>query len=231
MINIQNLSFNYPDGRHALDHINLQIKPGEKVALVGPNGAGKSTLLLHLNGVLQGNGQITINDLEISKKNLAYIRSLIGMVFQNPDDQLFSLTVAEDVAFGPTCQGIEKEIIKKKVKEALQAVQLDGFEDRNPYHLSGGEKKRASVATVLSMSPEYLVLDEPTSGLDPRSRRELISLLKSLPQTMIVASHDLTMVNEVAGRVIVLKNGRVVADGTKDEILSDHDFLLENDLI
>jgi cobalt/nickel transport system ATP-binding protein len=231
MINIQNLSFKYPDGRHALDQINLQIKPGEKVALVGPNGAGKSTLLLHLNGVLRGNGQITINDLEISRKNLATIRSLIGMVFQNPDDQLFSLTLAEDVAFGPTCQGIEKEAVKKKVKEALLAVQLEGFEDRNPYHLSGGEKKRASVATVLSMSPEYLVLDEPTSGLDPRSRRELISLLKSLPQTMIVATHDLAMVNELAGRVIVLKNGRIVADGAKEKILSDHDFLLENDLL
>jgi len=231
MINIQNLSFYYPDGRHALDQINLQIKPGEKVALVGPNGAGKSTLLLHLNGVLQGKGQITINDLEISKKNLAYIRSLIGMVFQNPDDQLFSLSVAEDVAFGPTCQGIEKETIKIKVKEALRAVQLEGFEDRNPYHLSGGEKKRASVATVLSMSPEYLVLDEPTSGLDPRSRRELISLLRSLPQTMIIASHDLAMVNELADRVVVLKNGCIVADGVKDTILSDKDFLLENDLL
>ena len=231
MIEIQDLTFHYPDGRCALERINLQIKPGEKVALIGPNGAGKSTLLLHFNGILQGKGRVRINGLEISKKNLPSIRSLIGMVFQNPDDQLFSLTVAEDVAFGPACQGVEKDLIEEKIQNALHAVQMDGFEERNPYHLSGGEKKRASIATVLSMSPEYLVLDEPTSGLDPRSRRELIALLKSLPQTLILATHDLAMVEELADRVIVLKNGRIVADGKKGKILSDKKLLFENDLI
>jgi len=231
MIDIQDLTFNYPDGRCALEQINMQIKPGEKVALIGPNGAGKSTLLLHFNGILQGKGRVKINDLEISKKNLPSIRSLIGMVFQNPDDQLFSLTVAEDVAFGPACQGVEKELIEEKIQNALHAVQLEGYEERNPYHLSGGEKKRASIATVLSMSPEYLVLDEPTSGLDPRSRRELIALLRSLPQTLILATHDLAMVEELADRVIVLKNGRIVADGKKENILSDEKLLFENDLL
>jgi cobalt/nickel transport system ATP-binding protein len=231
MIEIINLNYHYPDGRPALDGINLVIKPGEKVALVGANGAGKSTLLLHLNGVLQGDGQVRVNGLEVNKKNMAQVRSLVGMVFQNPDDQLFSLTVGEDVAFGPTYQGFDPLQVTEKVKTALKEVQLIGFEDRHPFHLSGGEKKRASIATVLSMSPEYLVLDEPTAGLDPKSRRELIGLLRSLPLTLILATHDLQMALELTTRVILLNHGKLAVDGATHEILTNELVLQNNDLL
>ncbi len=230
MIEITNLNYNYPDGRPALEGINLCINPGEKVALVGANGAGKSTLLLHLNGVLQGTGRVCVNGLEVNKKNLAKIRSLVGMVFQNPDDQLFSLTIGEDVAFGPTYQGLDAQTVADKVKTALEDVHLAGFEDRHPFHLSGGEKKRASIATVLSMSPDYLVLDEPTAGLDPKSRRELIALLKNLPQTLIIATHDMQMALELSDRVILLHHGKLAADGSSREILSNDSLLQQNDL-
>ena len=231
MIEITNLNFHYPDGRSALERINLAINSGEKVALVGANGAGKSTLLLHLNGILQGEGVVRINGYEVNKNNLSKIRSLVGMVFQNPDDQLFSLTVGEDVAFGPIYQGFETHIVEEKVKTALAEVQLAGFDDRHPFHLSGGEKKRASIATVLSMSPEYLVLDEPTAGLDPKSRRELVALLKNLPQTLIIATHDLQMALELSSRVILLNHGKLVADGSSTEILCDEQLLKQNNLI
>lgn len=231
MIEIINLNYHYPDGRSALEGINLTIKPGEKVALVGANGAGKSTLLLHLNGVLQGDGQVLVNGMEVNKKNMAQVRSLVGMVFQNPDDQLFSLTVGEDVAFGPTYQGFDPLQVGEKVKTALEEVQMAGYEDRHPFHLSGGEKKRASIATVLSMSPEYLVLDEPTAGLDPKSRRELIALLNSLPQTLIVATHDLQMALELTTRVILLSRGKLAVDGESREILTNEVVLQKNDLL
>ncbi|MBA4383168.1 MAG: cobalt ABC transporter ATP-binding protein [Anaerolinea sp.] len=231
MIEIINLNYHYPDGRSALEGINLIINPGEKVALVGANGAGKSTLLLHLNGILQGVGQVQVNGLEVNKKNIAQVRSLVGMVFQNPDDQLFSLTVGEDVAFGPTYQGFDMLRVAEKVKTALEDVKLAGFEDRHPFHLSGGEKKRASIATVLSMSPEYLVLDEPTAGLDPKSRRELIVLLSSLPQTLIVATHDLQMALELTTRVILLNHGKLAIDGDTQDILTNEALLQKNELL
>lgn len=231
MIEICDLAYQYPDGRSALLHINLRVEEHEKVALIGPNGAGKSTLLLHLNGILQDRGEVQVDGLAVSKENLPLIRAKVGMVFQNPDDQLFSLTVGEDVAFGPTCQGLDQAAIQVKVKNALQAVQLDGFENRHPFHLSGGEKKRASIATVLSMSPQYLVLDEPTSGLDPRSRRELIDLLKTFSQCLVVATHDLDLVRELASRVIVINKGSIVADGLAEEILADKTLLMQNDLL
>ncbi|PKO00542.1 MAG: cobalt ABC transporter ATP-binding protein [Chloroflexi bacterium HGW-Chloroflexi-4] len=231
MIEIVNLVFHYPDGRAALDKINLVIHPGEKVALVGANGAGKSTLLLHLNGILQDEGLVKINGFEVNKQNLPKIRSLVGMVFQNPDDQLFSLTVGEDVAFGPIYQGFESHIVDDKVKNALSDVQLSGFEDRHPFHLSGGEKKRASVATVLSMSPEYLVLDEPTAGLDPKSRKELMALLKTLPQSLIIATHDLKMALDLTDRVILINHGKIAADGKTKDILLNEEILHENDLL
>jgi cobalt/nickel transport system ATP-binding protein len=230
MIEIIDLSFHYPGGKQVLEGINLCINSGEKVALVGPNGAGKSTLLMHLNGTLHGDGLVKINGMDISKKNLPFIRAEIGMVFQNPDDQLFSLSVAEDVAYGPSYQGLEPQLIEQKVHSALAAVNLLGYEDRHPFHLSGGEKKRASLATVLSMNPTYLVLDEPTSGLDPKSRRELIALLKTLPQTLILATHDLSMVSELAERVVLLYHGRIVADDSVDCVLYDQQLLIKNDL-
>ena len=231
MIEINNLTFQYPDGRFALKNISLRVEKFEKVAIIGPNGAGKSTLLLHLNGILQGQGEVQVDGLALSKENLPLVRSKVGMVFQNPDDQLFSLTVGEDVAFGPSCQGLDQAAIQIKVKNALQAVQLDGFENRHPFHLSGGEKKRASIATVLSMSPEYLVLDEPTSGLDPRSRRELIALLKTFSQCLVVATHDLDLVHELACRVIIINKGSVIADGPVHELLADKEMLFQNDLL
>ena len=231
MIEINNLTFQYPDGRSALKNISLRVEKFEKVAIIGPNGAGKSTLLLHLNGILQGQGEVQVDGLALSKENLPLVRSKVGMVFQNPDDQLFSLTVGEDVAFGPSCQGLDQAAIQIKVKNALQAVQLDGFENRHPFHLSGGEKKRASIATVLSMSPEYLVLDEPTSGLDPRSRRELIALLKTFSQCLVVATHDLDLVHELACRVIIINKGSVIADGPVHELLADKEMLFQNDLL
>ncbi len=231
MIEINNLTFQYPDGKIALNGISLQVRTGERIALIGPNGAGKSTLLLHLNGVLQGDGQVRINNLDISKKNLPTIRASVGVIFQNPDDQLFSLTVAEDVAFGPRYQGLNTNTVTKKVKNALTAVNMEGFEDRHPFHLSGGEKKKAAIATVLSMDPVLLAMDEPTAGLDPKSRRELIALLKRLPQTLVIATHDLALAAELASRVVVLNRGKIVADGNAANICGNKLLLLENDLV
>lgn len=230
IITVEHLSFDYPDGKQALDDVSFAIMPGEKVSLIGPNGAGKSSLLYHLNGILTGKGNIQVAGLEVNKKNKGKIRALVGLVFQDPDDQLFSPTVYEDVAYGPIHQGASKDETRQKVEKALQTVHLPGFEERVPYHLSGGEKKRIAIATVLSMQPEILVLDEPTEGLDPRSRRELITFLAELPQTMLIASHDLPLAAQLTSRTIVLNEGRLVADGPSAAILADERLLLENGL-
>lgn len=221
IIEIQQLSFCYPDGKQALAEIDLMVLPGERVALVGANGAGKSTLLMHLNGILTGDGTIQIRGMEVKKKNLGDIRALVGVVFQNPDDQLFSPSVYDDVAFGPIHQGFDKQTVRKKVEQSLNAVGMGGFADRNPSHLSSGEKKRVAIAAVLSMQPEILVFDEPSAGLDPRARRELIGLLKGLPQTMLIATHDLQLAAELAPRTVILEAGRIVADGETSAILTD----------
>src|SRR5512137_732985 len=184
-IEIQHLNFNYPDGTIALRDISLSIAPGEKVALVGPNGAGKSTLILHLNGILLGQGRVRVCGLDVEEKNLKRVRASVGLVFQNPDDQLFSPTVYEDVAFGPLYQGLEADEVAARASSALAAVSMQSYARRISHHLSVGEKKRIAIATVLSMNPEVLVLDEPTSGLDPRARRSLIHLLDELPMTML----------------------------------------------
>jgi len=231
IIEISNLSFSYPDGKQALDDIHLQVLPGEKVALVGANGAGKSTLLYHLNGIFTGCGKVFIDDLELNKHNLAKIRALIGVVFQNPDDQLFSPTVFEDIAYGPIYQGFDRITVQKKVEQALKAVHMDDYAGRNPYHLSSGEKKRISIATVLSMQPKILALDEPTAGLDPRARRELIELLFELSQTMLIATHDLDMVKKLTTRTILLNRGKIAADGPSVSILRNEDLLKVNGLI
>jgi cobalt/nickel transport system ATP-binding protein len=225
MIEIGELSYSYPDGKQALQGISLCVLPGEKVALVGANGAGKSTLLYQLNGVFSGSGTIRIDGLEVKQQNLGRIRALVGVVFQNPDDQLFSPTVFEDVAYGPIHQGLDKSTVRQRVEEALAAVHLSGFSPRVPYHLSGGEKKRIAIATVLSMQPRVLVFDEPSAGLDPRARRELIELLQALPQTMLIATHDLNLVEQLTPRTVLLDQGRIVADGPTASILGDENLL------
>lgn len=227
IIEISNLSFKYPEGKQVLDNVSLKVMPGEKIALVGANGAGKSTLLLHLNGILRGTGKIFINGMEVKQENLGQIRALVGLVFQNPDDQLFSATVFEDVAYGPIYLGWDNKTIQEKVTQALDAVHMAEYKNRNPYHLSGGEKKRVAIATVLSMQSQILAFDEPTAGLDPRARRELIELLQELPQTMLIATHDLAMVELLTSRIILLNQGKIIADGPTSSILGN-EALIEN---
>ncbi|MEJ2747612.1 MAG: ABC transporter ATP-binding protein [Anaerolineae bacterium] len=229
-LGVSNLSFSYPDGFQALKDVSLTIASGEKVALVGPNGAGKSTLMLHLNGLLTGQGAIEVAGLPVIKKYYPVIRSKVGMVFQNPDDQLFSPTVFDDVAFGPLHMGLPEAEIQQRVTRALSLVGMDGLEERLSHHLSLGQKKRVAIATVLSMDPEILVLDEPSAGLDPRARRSLINLLHDLPLTMLVSSHDMLMVRELFPRMIIMDEGQVVADGATAVLLEDVDLLEKHGL-
>jgi cobalt/nickel transport system ATP-binding protein len=217
-VEIEALSFSYPDGRSALANVSIDIAPGEKVGLVGHNGAGKSTLLLHLIGILKGRGTIRVDGIEVNVDNLRQVRSKVGLVFQDPNDQLFSPTVFDDVAFGPLNMGLSDAEVKLRTESALEQVSMGDFAERMPHHLSLGEKKKASIATVLSMQPVILALDEPAAGLDPKGRRDLVSLLCSLPQTMLLASHDLDLISQVCNRAIVLRSGRVVADLQADQL-------------
>ena len=221
VLEIEGLHFAYPDGHDALNGINLVLGAGEKVALVGPNGAGKSTLMLHLNGILLGQGFLRVAGLGMEKHNLPQIRAQVGVVFQNPDDQLFSPTVFEDVAFGPLHMGLPEAEVRKRVDDALNAVKMGAYRERLSHHLSVGEKKRIAIATVLSMQPSLLVLDEPSAGLDPRARRTLIHLLRELPISMLVSTHDLAMVAELFPRTVVMDGGLIVADGPTSAILND----------
>jgi cobalt/nickel transport system ATP-binding protein len=230
VLNIKGLSFRYPDGLEALHDITLSVVAGEKVAFVGANGAGKSTLLLHLNGILNGEGEVVVCSRPVNSKNLNAVRASVGLVFQDPDDQLFSPTVVEDVAFGPLYMGLPGEEVRSRAEMALEQVGMTGMADRAPHKMSLGEKKRAAMATVLAMKPEILALDEPTSALDARSRRRIINILKSLPQTVIIATHDMALVSEIASRTIVLDQGKVVADLVTDEILRKKSFLEEHGL-
>ena len=225
-IEIADLHFTYPDGRKALAGVNLVVREGEKVALVGPNGAGKSTLMLLLTGLLEGQGILRVFGDELADGGRERARARMGLVFQNPDDQLFSPTVFDDVAFGPLYAGLSEETVRHRVAMALSQVGLDGFEERLSHHLSIGEKKRVAIATVLSMQPQVLVFDEPTAGLDPRARRMLIELLQKLDQTLLVATHDMWLVEELLPRTVVLNHGEVVADGDTAKLLSDEGLLL-----
>jgi cobalt/nickel transport system ATP-binding protein len=200
------------------------------VALIGPNGAGKSTLLLHLNGILRGNATINIHGLQLADKNLREVRKKVGMVFQDPEDQLFSLNVYDDVAFGPINMGFAQEEVDRRVRQALQKVGMQGYVKRSSHHLSIGEKKRVAIATVLSLDPDILALDEPTNSLDPRGKWSLMELLRSIRVTKIIASHDLDLVSCLCDRVIILDKGRIVADGTSAQILSDIELLAEHGL-
>jgi cobalt/nickel transport system ATP-binding protein len=225
MIRVADLHFAYPDGQAALKGIELNVASGEKVALVGPNGAGKSTLMLHLNGILSGQGRIEINGLPITKPNLREIRRQVGLVFQNPDDQLFSPTVFEDVAFGPLHLGLPEAEVRERVARALEQIGMEGFGDRLSHHLSVGEKKGITIATVLAMDPEVLVLDEPSAGLDPRSRRSLINLMRELPQTLLVSTHDLALVRDLLPRMAIMDDGCIVAGGPTEQLLRDAELL------
>ncbi|MCC6146748.1 MAG: ABC transporter ATP-binding protein [Anaerolineaceae bacterium] len=225
MIEIEDLWFEYPDKHPALRGIDLRVGTGEKIALVGLNGAGKSTLLLQLNGILRGRGKIRIAGTHLTPATAGQVRALVGMVFQSPDDQLFSPTVFEDVAFGPLYQGLPMAEIELRVRAALKAVGMQNYAERSSYHLSLGEKKRIAIATVLSMQPKILVLDEPSAGLDPRARRSLIALLQELPYTMVIATHDLELVRELATRTLVMSEGKIVADGATTQTLEDEGIL------
>ena len=230
-IRINNLEYTYPDGTQALGGINLNILEGESVGLIGPNGAGKSTLLLHLNGILKTKtGKVEVFGINLDNGNLDQIRSKVGLVFQDPEDQLFMPTVFDDVAFGPINMKLAKEEIRALVNEALREVDMLDSVDRISHHLSFGEKKRISIATVLSMKPEILVLDEPSANLDPAARRHLIDLLKRLSVTKIIAGHDLELILELCNRVVVIDKGRIVAQGDTRKILSNAQLMKQHSL-
>lgn len=232
-ISIEALSYTYPDGTQALYQVNLPVRAGERVALVGANGSGKSTLLQHLNGILlPQEGRVTVGDYPMDSQHLKAIRNFVGLVFQNPDDQLFMPTVWEDITFGPLNQGIRGEELHHRAVHAMQAVGLcpDHYKDRLAGNLSGGEKKRVAIAGVLAMNPQVLVFDEPTAQLDPRSRRQLINLLAHLPLTQVIATHDLDMALELCSRTVVLSQGRVVYDGLTEQVMSDPELLLRHAL-
>ncbi|MBI4657742.1 MAG: ABC transporter ATP-binding protein [Verrucomicrobia bacterium] len=233
MIVIDHLHFAYPDGRLALRDVSLRIGRGETAGLVGPNGAGKSTLLLHLNGLLglpRQAGSICVDGLMLSEESLPEVRRRVGLVFQDPDDQLFSTTVEEDVSFGPQQLDLTPGEVGARVAKALAAVQLSGFQQRIPHHLSLGEKKRVCLAGVLACQPAVLLFDEPTADFDPRGRREFIELCRSLPATKLIASHDLEMILALCTRVFVLDAGLLVASGATHEILGDEPLMLAHGL-
>jgi len=229
-IEAEGLRFGYPDGTQVLHGIDLVVRRGESVALIGPNGAGKSTLLLHFNGNLRGSGELRILGLAVEDKNLREIRRRVGVVFQDPEDQLFLTSVAQDVAFGPGNAGLQKDEIADRVREALAAVGMEGSGHRAAHHLSFGQKKRVAVATVLAMRPELLVLDEPLSNLDPRAHRHLADILLALPATKIIATHDLPAAHELCDRVVILDEGRIVADGPAHSVLGDRALLAAHGL-
>jgi cobalt/nickel transport system ATP-binding protein len=231
IVEFKDVHFRYPDGTEALKGLSLRITHGEAVGIVGANGSGKSTLLMHTNGyLLPQSGTITIGDFQLDKHTRKEIRKKVGLIFQDPDDQLFMPTVFDDVAFGPLNLGLEPGQVGQRVVEALETVGCLALRDKPSHHLSGGQKSAVAIATVLAMQPDILVMDEPASHLDPRSRRHLIRLLGNFEHTKIIASHDLDLIWDVCRRCVIIKKGSVVADGPVEEILSDRQLLEENNL-
>ena len=231
VLDLQGVAFAYPDGHQALHGVDLHVHQGERVALLGPNGAGKTTLVLHLNGILMpGLGSVSVSGFPVTKENLLEVRRRVGIVFQDPDDQLFMGTVREDVAFGPKNLGLRGPELERRVLEALEAVGMAEYADRPPHHLSFGQRRRVAVATVLAMQPEILVLDEPSSNLDPASRRELADILRSLDVTVLLVTHDLPYALELCPRSVILSGGVVAADGPTADILADEALMTSHRL-
>ncbi|MFC8432149.1 energy-coupling factor ABC transporter ATP-binding protein [Streptomyces sp. NPDC057253] len=225
-LEVTGLAFAYPDGHQALFGVDFSIARGERVALLGPNGAGKTTLVLHLNGILSGGvGSVKVAGLPVDKRHMAEIRRRVGIVFQDPDDQLFMPTVREDVAFGPAAAGLKGDELEARVRTALERVGMADFAHRPPHHLSFGQRRRVAVATVLAMEPEILVLDEPSSNLDPASRRELADILRSLDVTVLMVTHDLPYALELCPRSLILSEGSIAADGKTAELLTDEELM------
>jgi cobalt/nickel transport system ATP-binding protein len=231
VLDVRGVAYAYPGGHQALFGVDLHVHPGERVALLGPNGAGKTTLVLHLNGILTpGAGSVTVSGLAVTGANLLEVRRRVGIVFQDPDDQLFMPTVRDDVAFGPANLGLRGAELDDRVVEALSAVGVADLAERAPHHLSFGQRRRVAIATVLAMRPEILVLDEPSSNLDPASRRELAAILRTLDVTVLMVTHDLPYAVELCERSIVLSEGTVVADGATREVLADATFMARHRL-
>jgi cobalt/nickel transport system ATP-binding protein len=229
-IHARGLAYRYPNGHAALHGIDLHVRHGERVAVLGPNGAGKTTLMLHLNGLMSGTGALEVAGIEVSRHTLHDLRLRVGLVFQDPDDQLFMPTVEEDVAFGPLNMGLERDEVRLRVAEALADVRMEAAAERAPYQLSMGERRRVAIATVLAMRPSLLVLDEPSASLDPRARRELVDVLAAIERTMLVTTHDLPLAAELCERALILAGGRIASDRPCHEILADSALLAAHDL-
>lgn len=231
VLKTNDLNYIYHDGVHAIKDINIEIKEGEKVAIMGPNGAGKSTLFLHFNGLKEpdsGNVEIDGEKMSYGKSELLKIRQKVGIVFQNPNDQLFAPSVKEDVAFGPMNLGLPIEEVEKRTVEALELVDMSDSSEKPPHHLSGGQQKRIAIAGIMAMRPEIMILDEPTAGLDPQGVDQILEILNRLNDegmTIVISSHDVEMINDFADRIFVLKKGEIIGDGTPDEIFSDYELL------
>lgn len=227
----KNLSFTYPDGTKALQNVNLQIKKGEKIAIMGPNGAGKSTLFSHFNGLTEptsGHVEVDGEKIIFEKDELLKVRQKVGIVFQDPNDQLFAPTVKEDVAFGPMNLGLDYDEVERRIAESLEMVGMEGFEEKTPHHLSGGQQKRIAIAGIVAMRPEIMILDEPTAGLDPEGVDKVLNILNNLNKegmSIVISSHDIEMVNGFAEKIFVLNEGEILASGDKDEIFSDKELL------
>ena len=227
----ENLSYTYPDGTQALKNVNIQIKKGEKIAIMGPNGAGKSTLFSHFNGLTEPtSGYVEIDGEKIvyEREELLKVRQKVGIVFQDPNDQLFAPTVREDVAFGPMNLGLEYDEVKRRITESLEMVGMSGFEDKTPHHLSGGQQKRVAIAGIVAMRPDIMILDEPTAGLDPEGVDKVLDILNKLNDegiSIIISSHDIEMVNQFADKIYVLYNGEIISSGDKHQIFSNKELL------
>jgi cobalt/nickel transport system ATP-binding protein len=231
VLDVRALAFAYPDGRQALYGVDLTVHRGERIAILGPNGAGKTTLVLHLNGTLSGgSGTVAVDGLKVEKANLREIRRKVGIVFQDPDDQLFMPTVRDDVAFGPANIGYRGEELRRRTDDALAAVGMTEFADRPPHHLSFGQRRRVAASTVLAMEPSILVLDEPSSNLDPQARREFAEIVLALDMTTLMVTHDLPYALQLCPRSVVMNDGVIVADGPTHEILADEELMRSNRL-